>query len=99
MAIPASDPIKGSKYRDSSELLAGHHSGRISVPEIARQIGNWAAGGVLDVKARDHAGYTPRPTVDHHTARLPRMGAQLRNARWHWTSEATRGNGIELMSV
>src|SRR5579872_5361910 len=27
------------------------------------------------------------------------MGAHLRNAPWHWTSPATRGNGVELMPV
>src|SRR6184192_2322854 len=27
------------------------------------------------------------------------MGAQLRNTRCRWTSRATRGNGVELMSV
>src|SRR5688572_10225119 len=27
------------------------------------------------------------------------MGAHLRNAIWHWTSYATRGNGVELMPV
>jgi integrase len=27
------------------------------------------------------------------------MGAYLRHAGWHWTSNATRGNGVELMPV
>jgi len=27
------------------------------------------------------------------------MGAHLRHAIWHWTSAATRGNGVELMPV
>src|SRR5260370_4766282 len=58
-----------------------------------------AASGVRDVGAGDHAGHSPWPAVDHHATRLRTMGTQLRNAFWHWTSGATRGNGVELMSV
>ena len=60
---------------------------------------NRPAGGVRDVGAGDHAGHTPRQAVDHHPTRLRPMGAHLRNALWHWTSDPRRGNGVELMSI
>src|SRR6266487_4270216 len=39
------------------------------------------------------------PAVDHHTERIPGLGAHLRSADGRWTSPPTRGRRGELMPV
>src|ERR1700729_3345197 len=50
MAIPTSNPAKGSNPRSSSELLDEHSACRISVPEIVRllEIGRLAVYSMLE---------------------------------------------------
>ena len=93
---PMSDPVADSNSERSGEASL---SNRISGAGDRASIADRAPGGVHDAGAGNPARHPPRPTMDHHAARLRTMGAHLRNAGSRWTSHATRGNGVELMSV
>src|SRR5436309_2854612 len=87
-----SDPVTKSNLRCPPEVRSSRIVGARGRPAIRYR----ALGSVRHAGAGASARNTARPAVDHYSPRLRAVGTHMRDAGWHWTSNATRGNGVEL---